>query len=420
MISKLVERVVQQQILHFLEQTGQLNSSNHEYRRNLSTTTTLTEIVGKIFQSAEEKNIAQVMQIDQSAAFDTVDHSILVQKLALYGMSTTVQNWVTDYLSYRTQYVCIGRAMSRMQALDRGVPQGSVAGPLFYAIFTNELTETVKNENCHEISHNETTTLFGRQCRKCGILSVYADDTMYVASSKTRAENQLKILRNLDEIKCFLNDNQLTINSKKTSLTEYMVHQKKAKTKGDQPRLQIPLEPGKEKIITDSSYTRILGANLQGNLTWQDHLETGAKALLPETRKQLGRLKHLGKKIPQGARKNLARGLILSKMNYLMPLWGGATNSLIRRAQTVLNSTARWVTGLPRRTKVSKLMEKTGWYTIKEQIKISTALQSWKICHLQKPGRLHQSLKLDVNNKMLPTDPRLLATKRCFQMEGMY
>ena len=223
-------------------------------------------------------------------------------------------------------------------------------------------------------------------------------------------------MRNLDEIKCFLNDNQLAINVEKTSLTELMIHQKKSKTPGDPPSLLVRKQSGEDKEIKDSSYTRVLGANLQSNLTWNTHLEVGNKALLPSVRQQLGRLRHLGNLIPRKSRENLARGMILSRLNYLMPLWGGAANSLIRKAQTTLNTTARWVTGLPRRTRISKLMDKTGWYSIREQIRISTALQSWKLYNLNRPERLTQSLEINRDDDtMTPRRPRLLVTARCFK-----
>ena len=83
-VSKLVERTAQQQLLKFLEDTNQLNGSNHAYRNSLSTTTTLVEIIDEIFQGVEERKKASLLLIDQSSVFDTVDHNILLQKLRLY------------------------------------------------------------------------------------------------------------------------------------------------------------------------------------------------------------------------------------------------------------------------------------------------------------------------------------------------
>ena len=70
------------------------------------------------------------MTIDQSAAFDCVSHKILIDKLRIYNIDEKALSWLTSYLEYRTQFMTIGRARSRMGRVSRGVPQGSVLGLL--------------------------------------------------------------------------------------------------------------------------------------------------------------------------------------------------------------------------------------------------------------------------------------------------
>ena len=279
--SKLVEKAGQQQLLTFLETTRQLNKSNHAYRKHHSTTTTLTEISDEIYEGAETKRITALMTLDQSAAFDCVSHGLLLAKLRRYKLSTEAIAWIKDYLQERTQYVVIGGAHSRMYSVNRGVPQGSVIGPLLYALFTNEMTEVVKSAECQDISHNDYRELFGQQCSKCGVLSIYADDSTYAISSRTRTENQERLRTSLEELTKFLNDNGLKINQSKTSLTECMLKQKRSKLTGHPPKLEVQDEAGNKKTIQNKKYLRILGANLQGNLGWTEHLEGGEKALVP-------------------------------------------------------------------------------------------------------------------------------------------
>ena len=414
-ISKLVERTAQQQLLKYLEDTGQLNSSNHAYRKNMSTTTTLMEILDELYQGAEDKEISSMMTVDQSSAFDCVSHEQLIQKLRLYRVGDEAIDWLKDYLSYRTQYVIIGSGKSTMKAVSRGVPQGSVIGPLLYAVFTNELTETIKKPECQNIAHQHRDKLFGRQCKDCGKMFIYADDSTYVVSSKKRETNQLHLRRSLDEIKMFLGDNQLVINQPKTSLTETMVSQKKTKTKGEPPWLTVEKEPGIYRTVKDSGVTRILGANIQANMLWTQHLETGEKALFPQVRKLLGQLRHIGKMIPRRSRLTLARGLVLSRLCYLMPLWGGAAKTHIGKAQIIMNAAARWATGLGKRTRVRKLMEETGWLTIEEQIRMSTAVLSWKLVHLKKPERMRERMLVTEDYKLMVEDPRLQFVEDCFR-----
>ena len=147
-----------------------------------------------------------------------------------------------------------------------------------------------------------------------------------------------------------------------------MIQQKRAKTTGYLPTLMVKDDKGEDKLVKDSWFTRILGGNVQNNMCWSTHLEPGNKALFPQCRKLLGQLRHNSGIIPRNSRRNIANSLLLSKMNYLMPLWGSAPETYIRRAQVIQNAAARWVTGLGRGTKIRNLMQSVAWLTIKEQI----------------------------------------------------
>ena len=186
----------------------------------MSTTTTLTDILDDIYQGADENRFMSLMSIDQSSAFDVVDRKILLDKLQRYNIGLSARRWIESYLSNRTQYVVIGNAKSRMSSVTRGVPQGSVIGPLLYALLTNDITEAVKNQGCQNQEHQDDTKLFGSQCKKCGTLSVYADDSTYLVTNKIRELNQTSVLRVLDELTQYLNENKLSVNIKKTQLTE--------------------------------------------------------------------------------------------------------------------------------------------------------------------------------------------------------
>ena len=97
-------------------------------------------------------------------------------------------------------------------------------------------------------------------------------------------------------------------------------------------------------------------------------MEKDKKAHLPSVRRQLGALQYLGNNIPMSCRKVLVTGLIQSRLNYLMPLWGSLTENHIIKLQTVWNKAARWATGLRKKTKISKLMKESRWLSIREII----------------------------------------------------
>ena len=167
MISKLVERGAQTQLLGYMEEHKLLKDNYHAYRKGYCMTTTLLELTDKIFDAIDEKKMSSLMTIDQSAAFDCVPHQLLLQKLKIYNLSDSALHWISSYLEYRVQFVIVGRAESRMNAIDRGVPQGSVLGPLLYSIFTNEMSKCIRDNNYTDNTHIDTEKLFGADCKRC-------------------------------------------------------------------------------------------------------------------------------------------------------------------------------------------------------------------------------------------------------------
>ena len=414
-LSKIVEKAVQTQILRFFEEYRLLNDCSHAYRKGYSTTTTLLEITDKLYQAIDEKKLASVMTIDQSAAFDCVSHDNLLEKLRLYELDENSITWMKSYLENRTQFVAIGSAISRMGVVGRGVPQGSILGPLLYSIYTNEMSECIIDTNCSDETHKNTAKLFNSDCTKCGSLTQYADDATFITTDKLRQTNQVRLRENIENLKIFLETNELTVNADKTKIVEIMIQQKRTRTPGEPPSLTVMSNQGNIETIHDSKYCRVLGLNLQNNMTLNSHLETGSKSLLPSLRKNLGALRSLGEKIPQGSRNTMARGLILSRISYLISIWGGSTENLIRKAQIVQNAAARWVLGCGKKTRISTLIDRTGWYTIREMEKISSSTQIWKMLYNMTPRRLTEKISFDIDTKLITiTEPRISFTKQNF------
>ena len=137
--------------------------------------------------------------------------------------------------------------------------------------------------------------LFGDQCDLCGNLTQYADDASYHIANKHRGQNQEKLSQNITRLADFLSSNQLTINKEKTHLVEIMIRQKRGRLPADPPpELQVLNNRNEIETVRNSDHCRILGLNLQHNLTWNSHLEDGVKSLLPSLRRSLGALRTLG------------------------------------------------------------------------------------------------------------------------------
>ena len=301
--------------------------------------------------------------------------------------------------------------------LSRGVPQGSILGPLLYSIYTNELAEMTTDDCCNDETHRDRTRLFGKTCERCGLIVTYADDATFLVLNKNRVMNQLKLNTSLAKLEIFLSMNELAINVSKTAIVECMIKQKRGKTPGEPPHLIVENQskPGEMLRIRDSECLRILGTNIQPNISWQKHLEGGKKAVLPGIRRQLGQLKMMGRQLPRASRKILAEGLLMSKFIYLITQWGGATENYIGAAQRLQNKMARWVTDARAKTRISTLLEDTGWLSIRELTVYHSLLQCWKILRLQKPENMVEHLTLDENNFITTPEPRIQFTLAGFR-----
>ena len=229
--------------------------------------------------------------------------------------------------------------------------------------------------------------------------------------------NQLKLNINLSRLESFMNNNELSVNVTKTSIVECMIQQKRGKIRGDPPHLivQDPEKPTETIRISDKNKFRILGANISQNMSWQAHLVSEHKAIFPAVRKKLGALKQLGAQLPKHSRRALAEGLLLSKMQYLITLWGGATNNLMTQAQTLQNQIARWVTKSGKRTKITTLMSKCNWLTVRKQAKYHAVIQLWKIIRMNIPEAMTEHFDLDDDNYITTNTPRLQFTKLGFR-----
>ena len=243
-VSKVIERAVHSQLYDYLDSNNLLAVNQFGFRRARSTALALTQFTDEVLSNMDKGLVNGVVFIDLKKAFDTVDHVILLGKLKSLGISSNNLEWFHSYLSSRYQKTVIGQASSTSRKVSVGVPQGSILGPLLFAIYINDLPKVLRNT---------TVTLF-------------ADDTALYCSSQSARDLQTMLNQDLDRLAQWLYEHKLTLN---VSKSKFMLI--------GGPRKLNTLEEFtltiKEKELDRVNSYKYLGVIINENLSWTDHVD---------------------------------------------------------------------------------------------------------------------------------------------------
>ena len=355
--SKILERAVFDQIIEYMNNNDLLHPCHHAYRKNRNTTTALVQMYDSWINNFDRGEYSAVCFLDMSAAFDIVDHSLLLEKLKLYGFNQESLSWLDSYLSGRSQSVLIGASLSGLLAVPTGVPQGSILGPLLYTIFTNELPETI-----HDHANQDKWPPFNMSCHKCGTICCFADDTTFSCGDTTTEHLSDKVSEKFKNISDFLTSSGLKLNEEKTHLLLLSSSQRR-KINNPQISLATP-----NTMIQSTSAEQLLGCTIHQDLKWSDYVLNGGNSLVKNLSKRINALKMISPVANFKTRKMVAEGIFMSKLIYLIQVWGGCEAYLLKVLQSLQNKAARSVTKLGWNVSTEMLLGQCGWLSVKQLV----------------------------------------------------
>ena len=153
------------------------------------------QFVSSVYSCLEHKLFSVGVFLDMSKAFDSLNHKILLAKLKNIGVRGVPLELFASYLSNRSQFVYCNNSSSSFQTIVKGVPQGSILGPIMFLIYINDIV------------HASSKFSF----------VIYADDTILLISDKSLNTLHLNLNSELQHISQWMKSNKLTLNVTKTN-----------------------------------------------------------------------------------------------------------------------------------------------------------------------------------------------------------
>ena len=198
--SKIFERLIYNQFIGYINENKILTELQFGFQKNKSTEYAISSILSQINNAFSNNKSSYCIFLDFAKAFDTVNHSILIDKLEHYGVKGQTLALFTSYLTNRQQVVEVNGKLSEFGTIRHGVPQGSILGPLLFLLYINDISQS-----------SDILNFF-----------LFADDTAVFYSDDPSNKDTESILNNeLEKVSCWLAANKLSLNVKKSNFSPF-------------------------------------------------------------------------------------------------------------------------------------------------------------------------------------------------------
>ena len=321
-VSRILEYFVKQQLTTYLSEQGLFSESQFAYRQQRSTEDAAILAINRWLIAKTERKYTGVVMIDMSKAFDRVKHSRLIAVLFSLGISGVALLWFCSYLSERFQQIKIGDNLSSSTACSRGVPQGSVLGPLLFILYIRDVSSILP-----PLVRNQE----------------FADDIVIDTSDPDPAVVCSRLTTALTFLDEWLTEIGLLLNSSKTQVMLL-------KPRGRD--LTPCVVKCKDIVLSVTNVSKYLGVWIDDELTWKPHIEHLSRKCAQAT----GRLWRHGRSLTMRARKTWYISMILSPLMYASNSFSPSlSKTLLSRVEKMAKSGIRAVFRATRHTATAPL-----------------------------------------------------------------
>ena len=336
-LGKTIEAAAKKQLTAHMETLNVLPGDQSAYREFHSTETALCDIVSDLLEYMDDGKCVILILLDLSAVFDTVDHELLIDDLMYIGVEGVALKWFKSYLENRSYHVIINGTKSERRTLQRGVPQGSVLGPILFSIYTIELAWILKHLSVK--------------------FKMFADDTqLYFIINNV--EDTITALNSLVcDIKQWMTKKKLKLNENKTECL--IIGTKHDITKYDELK---EVSINNEEIVLSRS-VRDLGFIIDNNLACNEQIQT----VIKNANFSLRNIAFKKKYLDDDSMKKLVHNYIITRLDYCNSLYYELPAYQLKKLQLVLNRAARLV-GISLRERITPVLISLHWLPIKARI----------------------------------------------------